>query len=139
MTQVSGAMHGRRISRPVSENLLILLLACTAGLVFLDRFGIAFVFPQISSELKLGNAQLGSLMGITAVTWAISSIVFSYLSDRLGGRPKVIMISCMIGFSLMTGFIGIATSYTEILILRGLSLILNSLARSFQTNLNSTN
>ncbi len=102
------------------ENILVLLLAISAGLVFLDRFGIAFVFPQIRADLHLDNAQLGSIMAVTSLTWAISSIVFSFLSDALGGRAKLIIVLCMIGFSLTTGLVGIVTTFAGLLAVRGI-------------------
>ena len=102
------------------QNAIVGLLAVSAGLVFLDRFGISFLFPQIRSDLGLSNTQLGSLMGITSLTWAISSIVVCAISDALGGKAKLFIVSSMIVFSLATGLIGVAGSFTTLLLLRAL-------------------
>ncbi len=103
------------------ENALVAVLSLSAGLVFLDRLGIVFVFPQIQHELGLDHAQLGLLMGITSLTWALSSIVISFLSDALGGRAKLIIVICVVGFSCATGLIAVTHSFAGLLAARALA------------------
>ena len=103
------------------ENALVAVLSLSAGLVFLDRLGIVFVFPQIQHELALNRAQLGLLMGITSLTWALSSIVISFVSDALGGRAKPIIVICVVGFSCATGLIAITHSFAALLAARALA------------------
>lgn len=100
------------------ENFFMLVMSAAAGLVFLDRYGIAFAFPNIHTELGLSNAQLGALMSATAIGWAVSSIVCSWASDRLGGRARAIVVTCMVLFSLATGLTGVATSFRSLLMIR---------------------
>ena len=100
------------------ENTLVAVLSLSSGLVFLDRLGIVFVFPQIQHELGLNHAQLGLLMGITSLTWALSSIVISFVSDALGGRAKFIIVLCVIGFSCATGWIAVTASFAALLAAR---------------------
>ena len=100
------------------ENTLVVFLAVSAGLIFLDRLGIIFVFPQIHHDLGLNHAQLGMLMGATSITWALSAITVSFVSDALGGKAKFIIILCMIGFSCATGLIAVTTSFAALLAVR---------------------
>ena len=103
------------------ENALVAVLSLSAGLVFLDRLGIVFVFPQIQHTLGLNHAQLGLLMGITSLTWALSSIVISFVSDALGGRAKLIIVICVVGFSCATGLIAVTHSFAALLAARALA------------------
>ncbi len=103
------------------ENTLVVCLALSAGLIFLDRHSIIFVFPQIQHELRVNHAQLGMLMGVTSPTWALSSIVISYISDALGGRAKLIILLCLVGFSCATGLIAVTTSFAGLLVLRAIA------------------
>ncbi len=103
------------------ENTLVAFLAVSAGLLFVDRLGIVYVFPQIQHELGLNHAQLGLLMGATSLTWAISSIIISFLSDALGGRAKLIIVLCVVGFSCATGLIAITTSFAGLLAIRAVA------------------
>ena len=110
-------------SRGVSwyENILVVLLAVAAGLVFLDRLGIVYVFRQIQQELHLNHAELGLLMGVTSLTWALSSITVSFLSDGWGIRPKLIIVVCMVGFSCATGMIAATHTYGGLLAVRAVA------------------
>ncbi len=103
------------------ENTLVVLLSLSAGLIFLDRLGIIFVFPQIHRDLGLDHAQLGMLMGITSLTWALSSVIVSFVSDSLGGRAKFIIVLCLIGFSCATGLIAVTTSFAGLLVVRAIA------------------
>ena len=108
------------IGRP-RENTLVTIMFFAAGIVFLDRFGIAYAFPYIGPDLQLTNAQLGWTMSITALCWAGSSIVFSLVSDRLlGGRKKVIIVTSLVLFSLATGAVGLAQNFTQLMVIRGI-------------------
>jgi len=100
------------------ENTLVLIMFFAAGIVFLDRFGITYLFPQIGAEFHLDNAQLASLTSITAVTWAVSSLLFSVISDRLGGKNKIIIISSLVLFSAAVLVVGLAPNFGTLLLLR---------------------
>lgn len=100
------------------ENSLVAIMFFAAGIVFLDRFGISYLFPQIGPEFGLSNSQLGALFAITALTWALSSLIFSILSDRLGGLNKPIVVASLVLFSVAVGFIGLAPNFGVLLVLR---------------------
>ena len=114
-----GAAHWR--SRASYENILVGLLALSAGYIFLTRLGIVFVFPQIQSDLKLSHAQLGLLMGVTSLTWALSGMVFPLLSDLIGGYKRLIILTCIAGCAVTTGVIDVCSSFTAMLLIRAVT------------------
>ena len=112
MSRASMAAAGRS-----AENSLVTIMFFAAGVVFLDRFGITYLLPQIGAELKLDGTQLALLVSVTAITWAISSLVFSVISDRIG-RKKPIIVASLVLFSLCAGLIGLAPNFGVMLLLR---------------------
>ncbi|WP_033295848.1 MFS transporter [Amycolatopsis jejuensis] len=106
------------VARATRQNTLVAIMFFGAGIVFLDRFGITYLFPDIGRELALDNQQLGSLVSVTAVAWAVSSLVFSVLSDRFGGRAKWMIVASLVLFSCAVGLVGLARDYPEMLLLR---------------------
>ncbi|QXJ20970.1 MFS transporter [Actinomadura graeca] len=117
---VSSSSRGRDLGDTGADrqNTLVLIMFFAAGIVFLDRFGITFLFPQIGGDLHLNHSQLGSLVSVTAVAWAISSLIFSVLSDRFGGRTKWMIVGSLVLFSSAVGLIGLAPNYGTMLLLR---------------------
>lgn len=89
------------------------------GLVWMDRYSVIYLFPFISNEMDLTNSDLGSAMSIVAITWGISSLVFSVLSDKLGSK-KIFLILAILTFSLSTFLSGFVTTFGMLLILRGI-------------------
>lgn len=104
--------------RSGQERSLIAVLATCAALVFLNRSGIAFLFPWIQPQLGLSHAQLGQLMAATAISWAISSVLFSLASDALGIRPRTVITCCAVGFSAIGALSGMVSSFGALLALR---------------------
>jgi predicted MFS family arabinose efflux permease len=94
----------------------ILLLALGFGLVGLDRWIIAPLFPAMMQELKLTYADLGNIIGILGFTWGIFSILLGNLSDRVGRR--IVLVPALLTFSLMAGFSGAVSSVLALLALR---------------------
>ncbi|WP_067461176.1 MFS transporter [Actinomadura macra] len=119
---VTNSLHGRDLGDAGADrqNTLVVIMFFAAGIVFLDRFGITFLFPQIGGDLHLNHSQLGSLVSVTAVTWAISSLIFSVLSDRFGGRTKWMIVASLVLFSCAVGLIGLAPNYGVMLLLRAI-------------------
>ncbi|POR50598.1 putative MFS family arabinose efflux permease [Paraburkholderia eburnea] len=101
-----------------NERRTLVLLAIGFGLVGLDRWMIAPLFPHMMKDLGLGYQQLGSLIGILSIAWGVFSIVMGRLSDRIGRRK--IMIAAMVMFSLLSSFSGFATGFASLLLIRAL-------------------
>lgn len=96
----------------------VTLLAVGFGLVGLDRFIIAPLFPVIAEDLGLSYQDLGLIAGILALTWGLASIVTGSLSDRVGYK-RVLIVSTIV-FSALVAASGLATGLVSFLVIRGL-------------------
>ena len=101
------------------ENKLLLILFFTFGIVFFDRLALSFLFPFVSKELDLNNAQLGMLSSILALAWAASGAFFGAYTDRKGGRKTVLILSVLM-FSLCSALSGLVGGFVGLLLLRAL-------------------
>ena len=73
------------------ENLLVGIMFFTWGTVFLDRMSGLYLAPFIAREFQLTNEQIGLLASVLAITWAISTLLFGAVSDRVGRRQQAKM------------------------------------------------
>lgn len=94
------------------------LLAIGFGLVGLDRFIIAPLFPLIAEDLGLDYGDLGLIAGVLALTWGIASIAAGSLSDRVGYK-RVLVVTTVL-FSALVAMSGLATGLLSLLLIRGL-------------------
>ena len=106
------------------ENTLVAILFLTWGTVFLDRMSQLYLAPYIVPEFHLTHSQVGMLASVLAITWAISTLVFGALSDRIGRRP--ILIPAVFAFSILSWLSGIAHSFHQLLLIRALMGIAES-------------
>jgi MFS family permease len=98
------------------ERKAVLLLCLGFGLVGLDRWIIAPLFPAMMRDLKLSYQDLGDITGVLAMAWGVFAIFFGGVSDRFGRRRVV--IPALILFSLLSGFTGAVGSIVSLLVLR---------------------
>ncbi|OXI31158.1 MFS transporter [Burkholderia sp. AU16741] len=108
-------------SRPAwtYENRLLLILFMTFGFVFFDRLALSFLFPFMSAELHLTNAQLGMVSSALALTWALSGAVTSAWSDARGTR-KLLLIAAVLGFSVCSALSGLVGGFASLIAFRAL-------------------
>lgn len=95
---------------------LVALMFFVWGVVFLDRMSQLYLMPYIARDLALTNRDVGALASAMAVSWAISSLLFGALSDRIG--RKIVLVPLTIGFSLLSGLSGLAGDFGELLCVR---------------------
>lgn len=100
------------------ERLLIAILFLAWGTVFLDRMSELYLAPYIVPEFHLSDEQVGLLASALAITWAVSTLLFGALSDRVGRRK--ILLPAMFAFSLLSWLSGLARSFDELLLVRAL-------------------
>ena len=100
------------------ENTLIAILFFTWGTVFLDRMSQHSLAPYFIPEFHLSPHQIGQLGSVVAVTWAISTLFFGALSDRVG--RKRILVPVVFVFSLLSWISGTVHSFQQLLLVRGL-------------------
>lgn len=96
----------------------VLLLSLTFGILSLDRWLVAPLFPVIMKDLKLNYQDIGMLAGVLALTWGLFSAILGGLSDKVGRRK--VLIPTVIGFSLFSAFAGLATGFISLFLMRAL-------------------
>jgi MFS family permease len=94
------------------------LLALGFGLVGLDRWIIAPLFPFMAKDLGLNYQAIGNLVGILGMVWGIFAVISGRLSDRIGHRR--ILVPAVLMFSFMSGMSGLANSLGALVLIRGL-------------------
>lgn len=96
----------------------VTLLALGFGLVGLDRWLIAPLFPSIMKDLNLNAQDVGNCIGILGLSWGVFAAVMGGMSDKVGRRK--VLIPAIIVFSLLSGFSGLAGSFVSLLAVRAL-------------------
>lgn len=96
----------------------VLLLSLGFGLVGLDRWMVAPLFPFMMKDLHLDYEQFGSIVGILGIAWGIASILMGGLSDRLGRRK--ILLPAIVLFSLLSGLTGLAGGFLSLVVIRAI-------------------
>jgi len=94
----------------------VALLGVGFGLVGLDRWIIASLFPAMAMELGLAEGEIGRLSGWLGIAWGVLAICSGRLSDRIGHRK--VLIPAIILFSLLSGLSGMVQSLTALLFIR---------------------
>jgi MFS family permease len=96
----------------------VALLGVGFGLVGLDRWIIASLFPAMAMDLGLPEGEIGRLAGILGILWGVFAIFSGRLSDAVGHRK--VLIPAIILFSLMSGFSGMVQSLVGLVWVRAI-------------------
>jgi MFS family permease len=96
----------------------VALLGVGFGLVGLDRWIIASLFPAMAMDLGLPEGEIGRLAGILGILWGVFAIFSGRLSDAIGHRK--ILIPAIVLFSLMCGVSGMVQSLISLVWIRAL-------------------
>ena len=96
----------------------VALLGVGFGLVGLDRWIIASLFPAMAVDLGLPEGEIGRLAGILGILWGVFAIFSGRLSDAIGHRK--VLIPAIILFSLMSGFSGMVQSLVALVWIRAI-------------------
>ena len=94
----------------------VALLGLGFGLLSLDRWSLATLFPSISKDLHLNYQDLGNLTGVLAIAWGLTAILVGHAADHVGRRK--VLLPAVIGFSVMAGFSGLATGFMALYLIR---------------------
>ena len=95
---------------------IVTLLTLGFGLVGLDRWIIAALFPAMARDLRLDYQELGILIGALGVAWGMFSIIGGGLGDRFGRRR--VLVPAIVGFSLLSGVSGLAAGLASLIVIR---------------------
>src|SRR5215469_11694795 len=68
----------------------VTLLALGFGLVGLDRWLIAPLFPAIMKDLHLTAQDVGNCIGILGLSWGVFAALMGGISDKIGRRKVLI-------------------------------------------------
>jgi len=96
----------------------VTLLGLGFGLVGLDRWIIAPLFPAIAADLGLAEGEIGRLAGVLGVLWGVFAIFSGRLSDWIGHRK--VLIPAILLFSLLSGLSGVVHGLTALILVRAL-------------------
>jgi MFS family permease len=96
----------------------VALLGVGFGLVGLDRWIIASLFPAMAADLGLPEGEIGRLAGILGILWGVFAIFSGRLSDAIGHRK--VLIPAIVLFSLMSGFSGMVLGLVALVWIRAI-------------------
>jgi len=91
-----------------------LFLAWAVG--YADRILISTAIIPISHEFSLDARQAGLVLSIFYISYALTQLVGGWLSDRYGSR--IIVVLCIVLWSVFTGVTSLAWSFTSLLVIR---------------------
>lgn len=97
---------------------IVLLLFFGFGLVGLDRWIIAPLFPLIAEDLGLAPSAIGTLSGALGVVWGVFAIFSGTLADKIGHRK--ILIPTIFIFSILSGLSGMAHGFMALILIRAM-------------------
>ncbi len=96
----------------------VTLLGLGFGLVGLDRWIIAPLFPFMMKDLGLGYQELGNIAGVLGLAWGFFAIISGGFGDKIGHRK--ILIPALVLFSLLSGVSGFATGALSLILIRAM-------------------
>lgn len=99
------------------ENRLILILMFAFGVVFLDRNAYGYLAPFVMPDLGMNNTEHGFIISGLSLTWAASAFLIGVLADAAGKR-KLILVSCLVVFSLCSVLSGMAGTFLMLILAR---------------------
>jgi len=92
------------------ENTMVAIFGLAIGLMSFEQLGISYLIAFIQPALRLNNTQIGLLMSVYWVAFALSSYATGSLLDRLR-RRKPLLVSILATFSLGCLLSALATSF----------------------------
>ena len=101
-----------------------------------DRANIGVAMPYIRKDFAMSNTEAGAIMSLFFLGYVIAMIPGGFLNRKFGIR--VVFSSFMIGTSIFTGLIGIATSILQLKIFRlGVGLAEGPLSVAMPSTINN--
>jgi predicted MFS family arabinose efflux permease len=94
----------------------VAVMALGFGLVGIDRFLIATMYPVISRDLHLSYGDIGVITGSLALAWGASALFTGNASDRIGRRT--VLVGSLIVFALLIGVSGLAAGLAGLVAVR---------------------
>ena len=101
------------------EYRLLAIFFITWGIVFMDRLAISFLAPIVMPKLHMNNTDVGWVGFATSFFFAISSITFGFVSDRLGYRKRI-LLPFLLGTAIFSAAGVMVQSFPQLLLVRAL-------------------
>jgi sugar phosphate permease len=95
---------------------ILVMVILVAVLLYMHRYCLSTADRDIKEELGLTEDQMSKVLGAFFFSYALCQIPFGYLSDRYGARRMLTVY--MVAWSTLTGFIGMARGYLDLLLFR---------------------
>lgn len=115
------------------ENTLVAIFGLAIGLMSFEQLGISYLIPFVQPALRLSNTQVGLLMSVYWVAFALSSYATGSVLDRLRRRKPLLVLTLVI-FSLGCLLSAVATSFGTLVGARAfMGLLEGSLFTSVQS------
>lgn len=96
---------------------LTLLFCLMWGFIGIQRIIISVIMPTIQEDLKLSYTQVGLIVAITGLVWAVGTLFWAALGDRFGRRPVIAL--CTIFASVFSWVTGMVHTVGQMLVVRG--------------------
>ncbi len=105
-------------SSRISRNQKVFLFLCVAALFlnYLDRATVSISATSIRQDLGLTGTQVGGLLSLFSLSYALGSLPAGFLVDRFGVR-KLSSLAILI-WSLVQGAGGLVAQYAQLLVTR---------------------
>lgn len=101
---------------PPTVRMTVLLLFAAYAVDLIDRLAIGDALPQIGPDLHLDHAQLGLVVSIFFVAYALMQVPGGLLADRFGALRMCVL--AMLTWSVCTGLTALAWSFVALLAIR---------------------
>ena len=96
----------------MNPKIILLILFLINLFNYIDRQVLFAVFPLLSKDLKLNDAQLGLLGSVFMIVYTLTAPIIAYFADR---SPRQIWVSvCAVLWSAATAFTGLAKNFFHI-------------------------
>jgi MFS family permease len=96
---------------------LTLLFCLMWGFLGIQRIIISVIMPTIQEDLKLSYTEVGLIVAVTGLVWAVGTVFWAALGDRYGRRPVIAI--CTILAAIFSWVTGLVNSVGQMLLVRG--------------------
>jgi MFS transporter, ACS family, L-galactonate transporter len=111
-----GATFSNRVAR--NQKVFLGLCVCALLLNYLDRASVSIAASGIKADLSLSATQIGGLLSIFSMSYAIASLPAGFLIDRFGVR--FLSSAAIFLWSLAQGAGGLVAHYPQLLLTRSI-------------------
>jgi predicted MFS family arabinose efflux permease len=99
-----------------SREPLLWLLSAATFIIFFQAYMVAPLIPKLASLFGVPEQAVGLMVPAYLVPYAIATLFYGLLADRIG--PKLIILSSLLAFVILTGLSATATSARDLIIWR---------------------